>query len=509
MLGRSRKLVVVVVAGPLAAASISIGVLTSVSSSAGSDIDRTVRVLAVADAVVSSGAPRASQGSGARLVAANIKGVQQLSYIKLTVRPAALEKGSVVGAKLLLTPRSAVTSSVQVHTVTNTAWSASTLTFRNRPAPGAVVGDVARGAISTRWVDVSSVVKGPGVYAFALTAATGSADFASSETNRGPELVLRLKDGASATPTRKPSPTESPTAQPSPTSTPTKTSAPRPNPGQCNETFPGEPCAGEMYYGASVEGGDPRTLEARAGAGLTLFRSYMQPSTPAARFESRAVADIAAGRIPLISTKVPGTWASVAAGNHDAWLTERIKVLAGVKGPVWLVLHHEPRGDGNAADWVRMQQHARDLIDRYSTNIALVGILNGWDFLERNGNPQAYRHPVGTGVDILGFDSYNRYTPKNGMEWKGVEEAMSPGLTIQSWGYPTLVGETGVHAVAGDGGRGAGWIRDQFAYGVSHDFVGISYFDSTANSTDGGWVLTGDRLAAFAKNLSLGSVARP
>ena len=198
----------------------------------------------------------------------------------------------------------------------------------------------------------------------------------------------------------------------------------------------------------------------------------MQASTPASKFTSRASSDIAAGRMPLISTKVPGSWASVASGNQDAWLTARIKALAGVKGPVWLALHHEPRGDGNAADWVRMQQHARTLIDRHSTNIALVGILNGWDFLQRNGNPQAYRHPVGTGVHIMGFDSYNPSTPKNGLDWKSVEETMSPGITIQGWGYPTLVGETGVHPVSGDGGRGAAWIRDQFAYGVAHGFAG-------------------------------------
>ena len=503
MLGNSRKLVVAGVAGVFAASSLALGTLISAPSNAGSDIDRTVRVLVGADAVVRSSAPTVPRESGRRLPAANENGVRKVSYLKFTVRPAALQQGSIVGAKILLTSRAAVTSPVQLRWVADTGWNGSRLTFKNAPARGAIVGEVGRGTTSTRWVDVSSKVKGPGTYAFALSTESGSTFFASRETGSGPELVLRLKDEAGAAPTKQPAATTSPKPQPSSSTNPTK-----PRSGQCNEKFPGDPCPGEMYYGASVEGGNPATLESKAGASLSLHRTYMQESTPVKAFVSRATSDVAAGRIPLMSTKVPGSWASVAAGNQDAWLTERIKELAQVKGPVWLALHHEPRGDGNPADWVRMQQHARTLVDRYSDNIALVGILNGWDFLEKNGDPQAFRHPVGTGVHIMGFDSYNPYTPSNGDQWKTVEKTMSPGLTIQGWGYPTLVGETGVHAVAGDGGRAAEWIRDQFAYGVSHDFVGISYFDSSYNSKDGGWRLTGDRLTAFAKNLNSGAVAR-
>ena len=208
-----------------------------------------------------------------------------------------------------------------------------------------------------------------------------------------------------------------------------------------------------MYYGASVEGGDPRTLETELSQGLTLFRSYMQPSTSASRFASRASTDVAAGRIPLISTKVPGSWGDVANGTYDAWLLDRIRALAAVDGPVWLTLHHEPRGDGDPADWVRMQQHARTLIDAHSTNIALVGILNGWDFLEKNGTPERWRMPVGTGVHVMGFDSYNPWSPTNGVDWKPADQAFSPGVVIQGWGYPTLVGEHGVRTDPDNPGR--------------------------------------------------------
>lgn len=510
MLGKPIGPAVIAVTGAFAVSSLTFAAVTSMTSSAGSDIDRTVQVAAGADAVVRSDAPTASQATSRVLSVANDKGVRKTTYLKFTVRAAALKQSSLVGAKLLLTSRTAVSSAVQVRTVASTGWNPSSLTFRNAPAAGTVVGEVSPGTSTIRWVDLSQQVTGPGVYAFALSTSSGSTGFASSEASGGPELVLRLKDDASTTPTKKPQPTKSPTAQPSPTPSPTKPGGgAQPRPGQCKEDYPGDPCAGEMYYGASVEGGNPASLESKVGARLSLHRTYMQASTPAKSFASKASSDLAAGRIPLMSTKVPGSWAGVASGQQDAWLTERIKALAQVNGPVWLALHHEPRGDGNPADWVKMQQHARTLIDRHSDNIALVGILNGWDFLMNNGNPQAFKHPVGTGVHIMGFDSYNPFAPNNGDEFRSVEKTMSPGLTIQGWGYPTLVGETGVRSAAGDGGRAAKWLRDQFAYGVAHDFAGISYFDSTNNSTDGGWRLQGDLLTAFAQNLKSSAVARP
>jgi hypothetical protein len=169
----------------------------------------------------------------------------------------------------------------------------------------------------------------------------------------------------------------------------------------------------------------------------------MQAATPASKFVSPATNDLANGRIPLISTKVPGGWASVAAGDQDAWLPVRIRALAKVDGPVWLALHHEPTGDGAPSDWVHMQQHARKLIDANSNNIELVGILNGWEFLKTNGHPEAYNMPVGSGVDVMGFDSYNPSSPTNGKKWRPVSNVFAPAVTIASGGYPTLVGEYG------------------------------------------------------------------
>jgi hypothetical protein len=51
-------------------------------------------------------------------------------------------------------------------------------------------------------------------------------------------------------------------------------------------------------------------------------------------------------------------------------------------------LHHEPSSDGTPAHWVAMQQHARKLIDVNAKNIALVGILNGWEFKRAGATPE-------------------------------------------------------------------------------------------------------------------------
>jgi hypothetical protein len=273
----------------------------------------------------------------------------------------------------------------------------------------------------------------------------------------------------------------------------------------CSARFSGDPCTA-VYFGAAADGG-PTSLELQAGHKLSLYRSYMQAGTPTKRFVSRATNDIANGRIPLISTKVPGSWAAVAAGRQDAWLLQRIRALAKVNGPVWLALHHEPTGDGAPADWVAMQKHARKLIDANSKNIALIGILNGWEFIKPGGHPAAFNMPVGSGVDVMGFDNYNPWSATNGKKWLSASKVLSPAVTIAKWGYPTLVGEYGVRTDKAHPGRAARWMSNAYAYATAHHFVGMAYFNSGLNSPDGTWVMDTERLRVFRQNLNAGQTA--
>lgn len=255
--------------------------------------------------------------------------------------------------------------------------------------------------------------------------------------------------------------------------------------------------------GAAVEGGKPEPLETQLGLKLGLFRSYFTGSSSVASMVTRAKADIIAGRVPFMSTKLPGTWAQVAAGTYDAWLLDRVKALD-VLGGAWLVLHHEPSGDGVAADWVRMQTHARTLIDANSDNVILVGVLNGWSFLAPSSpDGESFRCSPTTGPHMMGFDSYNLWSPSNGKAWSPAATVFSPGLKIQAWGYAhPVVGEFGCRIDSRTPGKAGQWITDAYQFAADHNFGGIAYFSSGVNSPDGPWTLQGETLSAFKAALT-------
>ena len=68
-------------------------------------------------------------------------------------------------------------------------------------------------------------------------------------------------------------------------------------------------------------------LEQEIGGILSVRRSYYQPTQVNALL-SRVQQDHAVGRFPLVSTKLPGTWADVAAGKYDAWLGGLLTITA-------------------------------------------------------------------------------------------------------------------------------------------------------------------------------------
>ncbi len=283
MFGQAKKSVVVVaVTSALAVSSFAYGSLTSKSSLADTAVDRTVGVVAQQDGVVTSNKPDLNQASDSGLVAQNQSGVRKVSYLQFRVTKQDLGTSKLVGAKVLLTPRAAINATISLKAVKDSSWTENRLTFRSAPAVGATLGEVSTGPVGTRWIDVSSVVTGVGTYSFALTATAGSATFSSSETTKAPTLLLRLQDKAAGGPTKTPTPTQ--TGKPDPTPKPTT------DPRGCKKRFPGDPCAGTMYYGASIEGGNISKLEAQVGRKVSVHRIYMTPQQKAAAFASQASA---------------------------------------------------------------------------------------------------------------------------------------------------------------------------------------------------------------------------
>jgi hypothetical protein len=125
------------------------------------------------------------------------------------------------------------------------------------------------------------------------------------------------------------------------------------------------------------------------------------------------------------------------------------------------------------------------LIDANSTNIALVGIPNGWDFIKATRIPRSGTCRWAPGVDIIGFDNYNMWSPTSGNQWLSASTVLSPAVTIAGWGYPTVAGEYRLRNDQAALGRAAQWMSDAYDYAVAHDIAGLAYFNSGLNSAPG------------------------
>ena len=157
------------------------------------------------------------------------------------------------------------------------------------------------------------------------------------------------------------------------------------------------------------------SLENRTGIPLAIHRSYYN-ADQVDKAISVVNSDLATGRLPWISFKLPYSWADMAAGRGDPWAIDLVQRLAKVNGPVWLAFHHEPEGDGNMPDWTAMQRHLAPIVHQYSNNVAFTTILIAWDSF--NGPSQYQLNNVWPGdglVDIAAWDVYNDYgTTRNG-----------------------------------------------------------------------------------------------
>lgn len=275
--------------------------------------------------------------------------------------------------------------------------------------------------------------------------------------------------------------------------------------------FPGDPGKHRLYFGESREGGDPAGREAEYGHRVGVYRSYWQPSQTASML-AVCERDTAAGRMPFVSTKLPATWADVAAGSQDVWLQATMDALATVAGPVWLCLHHEPYDDQgigqSPADYVAMYRHAYLMKPR---NVAMVPILQAAPF-----DPTVYGHadispwydPSVT--DVVGIDTYNHWYPGGGNKWRDPATVASFfDVLAAKFGKPIALAEYGVRTDPAEVGKAAQWMSDFQALLVARgDMVAMSFFDSGQNVNDGGtdWSLdyNGDaeRLNAFKTLLS-------
>jgi hypothetical protein len=187
----------------------------------------------------------------------------------------------------------------------------------------------------------------------------------------------------------------------------------------------------------------------------------------------------------------------VASGTIDTQLSNLIKNLGTVNGPVWFTVHHEPEGgnctaypddgQGTEPDWRNMQKKIRELVDQSGVkNVAFASILMAWTFDSRSG-----RNPADWWVDgiwdFAGIDHYvdaSATTVNSGM-WKNAlafYKAKGIKIGLGEWGNKD-------HTVTG-----AAEMQEWYDHLRSEGIVGACYFDTSLN---GGVPLSGEALAKF------------
>lgn len=261
--------------------------------------------------------------------------------------------------------------------------------------------------------------------------------------------------------------------------------APQPPPRapirSCVSNAMGIPSSG-AYVGAAVSGTQSLpALEHRMSAPVAIHRMYFRADQVDYAI-SKVKKDLAVGRLPWISFKMPYSWADMAAGRGDAWVEDLADQLASVGGPVWLAFHHEPETDGPIQDWKRMQQHLAPIIHDRTNNVAYTVILIAWTVFF---GPNEYRidsiWPGDQYVDILGVDVYNEYGAKPSRDMLDIDRYFQ---AIGGWAgkhnVPWAIGETAYTASAAR--VNPNWLQREYASLKAEGGIALSYFDSSLNS---------------------------
>lgn len=253
----------------------------------------------------------------------------------------------------------------------------------------------------------------------------------------------------------------------------------------CELSARGVPRCGTLL-GAAVGGNsDPSSLEEGLGRRLGVRRTFWGPGDVDEAVQT-ASGDLAAGRLPWISFKLPRSWEEMDSDFGESWARGVAERLAGLDGPVWIALHHEPEGDGDIQAWKRMQERLIPVVREAAPNVAYTVVLTG--YAQFNGPPQyglTEIFPEGD-VDVAGFDIYNQYgVLRNGTRnTEGTDVDEQYFEKISAWaedrGVAWGLAETGYSDLALD--EYPGWIQESYDALSARGGVAYAYFDSTLNS---------------------------
>lgn len=253
----------------------------------------------------------------------------------------------------------------------------------------------------------------------------------------------------------------------------------------CAHSARGIPSRGVFVGAAHGSNSDPSGLERALGDRLGVRRTYYTADGVSGAV-STAREDLAKGRLPWLSFKLPRSWSDMVAGEGDDWARGLARRLAGLDGPVWVAFHHEPEGDGDIQLWRRMQERLAPIVRRAAPNVAFTVIVTGWHQFYGDDEYSLDRiWPRDTKIDVAGFDIYQQYgVVKDGRTTTSWTDFSAYFDQIARWaraeGVAWGLGETGVTDAAARARPAI--IPDTVELMRSYGGVAYSYFDTTLNS---------------------------
>jgi hypothetical protein len=410
------------------------------------------------DAYVSLASPNQNFGQATVLRANGSTTQTKRIFLKFAV--SGVPAGAPVTAKLRLQASTTASGAQEMHPSTNISWTESTITWNNRPGfSGTVLSTVSQvTAGQYAEFDVTSWVTGNGTFAFATVrpGLTGDVDFASAEAASGrPQLVVSW-------------------------------------------TIPSAklvPACG-AWVGSTDDNEadhDVAAQEAIMGRQLDWLRLYK--NSPADRFPTDAELALANGATPAPSDDrilsyswkpdAGSSFANVAGGGRDADIDALGNYIATRNKRIVLIVHHEPEGDGPAADFIAMFRRVHDRVEaRLQANGTPGLVVWGWNMQGQDATSMAAYDPGDAYYDWILANGYNWKYCHAGASWRSFQTAVNQWLPWARGNHPTKA--YGVIEFATNEGQQAGeskaqWISDAFAWAKAQpDIKLLSYFHKDA-----------------------------
>lgn len=287
-----------------------------------------------------------------------------------------------------------------------------------------------------------------------------------------------------------------------PAADPSPDGAPSEDP-ESDSRFAGDPGIGRLLLGFSLAIDQVATARAQIGGDeITMSRRFYR-AHQLDLMQAMVSQDAAAGIVPFVSLKTPGSWLAAAEGRSDGWLESAISKLGGLTAPAFLSLHHEPEdnhaGGGNTPEaWVAMHRRAT-VIARQHPQVTIVPVLMQWTFdPESKRDPQQWlipEHPV------LGVDIYNPWRTDGSRSWVEFDSLMTQVRSFVPMSTPIIVPEFGSVSDELDPMRTALWLRAAYESALRNNVAGLAWFDSKYNNKKGDLRLNGDSVLVLRELL--------